>query len=164
MRNSRLLSISVIVLIVCHAALAGAKQSHATYPALYEGGSLHLKQNHRVMAVMADNKVVFMQHGRTVSIPIPSITEISYATDVHRRFGASLLGLVPRMDLDKAEAHYVALTWTDDSPAGTHQARQEVVFRLKAGEYRNFVATLERLTGRQAVDTQRTPAVVHYDL
>jgi hypothetical protein len=37
------------------------------------------------------------------------------------------------------------------------------VLKLKAGEYRNFVAALEHLTGKQAVDTKRTPTAVLYD-
>jgi hypothetical protein len=39
-----------------------------------------------------------------------------------------------------------------------------VLFKLNSGEYREFLAALERLTGRKAVDANKTPTVVHYDL
>jgi hypothetical protein len=39
-----------------------------------------------------------------------------------------------------------------------------VLLKLNSGEYREFLAALERLTGRKAVDANKTPTVVHYDL
>jgi len=142
-------------------ALAG-QPGKATYPAQYEGGSAALKPNHGIKALVGPHEIVFVQHGRSISIPVQSISEISCGTNVHRRFGAAVLGLVPLMDLDKVQRHYVGVTWTDSTRAG--QGREEVLFRLNAGEYRDFIATLERLTGKQAIDTGKTPTVVQYDL
>jgi hypothetical protein len=64
------------------------------------------------------------------------------------------------MHLDKSETYYVGLTWTDGSGA----AKVDAVIRFSAGEYRDFVAALERLTGTKAVNTGKVPTVVRYDL
>jgi len=39
----------------------------------------------------------------------------------------------------------------------------EVLFRLNKGEYGAFLAGLERLTGKKAVDTNQTLTAVHYN-
>jgi len=143
------------------AAFAGMKNAGASFPVQYEGGSLRLKPSHSAKAVVAGSEVVFVQHRRQISVPVQSISNISCATDVHRRFGAAVLGLVPRMDLGKVQEHYVGVTWAENS---TSPEKGEVLFRLSAAEYRDFVATLERLTGKQAVDTRKTPTVVRYGL
>lgn len=150
-----------MALLVSGAAFGGTKKPAASFPAQYIGGSVSWKQNHGVRAVVAGGEVVFVQHGRQLSVPVRSISQISCATDVRRRFGAAVLGRVPLMDLDKVQTHYVGLTWTDEARPGSSH---EVLFKLNASEYRDFVATLERLTGKQAVDTRKTPTVVHYDL
>ena len=137
-----------------------AKPAGTAYPLRYQGGSLPLQQNHAVNAVVAGNEVIFVQHGRRFVVPVGNINEISCAADIRRRFGASVLRLVPLMDLDKIEDHYVGVTWSDSAL----KADRTVLFKLNQAEYRDFVAALERLTGRQAVNTNKTPTVVHYDL
>jgi hypothetical protein len=137
-----------------------AKPIGTAYPAQYQGGSLPLKQNNAVKAVVAGNEVVLVQHGQRFVVPVRNINEISCATDVHRRFGAAVLRLVPLMDLDKVEDRYVGVTWTDN----TRRGDRTVLFRLNHHEYRDFVAALERLTGKKAVNTNKTPTVIHYDL
>jgi len=136
-----------------------AKQAGFAYPLQYEGGNLPLKQNNAVTAVVAGNEVIFVQHGHRFVVPVQNINEISYATDVHRRFGAAVLRLVPLVDLDKVEDRYVGVTWTDNTRRAV-----KVLFKLNHDDYRDFVAALERLTGKTAVDTNKTPTVVHYDL
>ena len=130
------------------------------YPAQYQGGSLPLKQNRAVQAVVAGKEVVFVQHGQRFVVPVQNIDEISCSTEVHRRFGASVLRLVPLVDLDKVEDYYVGVRWTDIA----RRAGRTVLFKLNHDEHRDFVAALERLTGKKAVDTNKTPTVVHYDL
>src|SRR5579863_9300070 len=142
MRNVTLV-LSVSVVLMLSSTAFGDPRTGTSFPAQYEGGSLGLKQNRSVKAVVAGNEVVLVQHGRRVSVPVQNISEIACATEVHRRFGAAVLGLVPRMDLDKARAHYVGVTWTDDTGPGASLKTAEVVFKLNASEYRNFVATLE---------------------
>jgi hypothetical protein len=139
-------------------------QVGTSYPVQYEGGSLPLKQNHSAKAVVATGQLVLIQHGQRFLVPATSISEIAYGTDVRRRFGAVVLGLVPLVDLDKVEENYVSLTWTTEAPSNGMTRSGTVLFKLDRGEYREFVAALERLTGKKAVDTKTTPTVVHYDL
>lgn len=164
MKNFSLILSFSIVFLISSAAFGGTKKAGKAYPAQYEGGNVPLKQNHGIKAVVAGNEVVFVQHGRRVSVPVQSISEISCATSVRRRFGAAVLGRVPLMDLDRVQTHYVGVTWTENTWTGTGPQKGEVLFKLSAGEYRDFVGTLERLTGKQAVDTRKTPTAVHYDL
>jgi hypothetical protein len=161
-RIQLLLAISAALMASSSAFGRQAGKAGTSYPAEYEGGSALLKQNHGIKALMGPGEVIFVQHGRRIAIPVESIREISCSTNVHRRFGAAVLGLVPLMDLDKVQRHYVGVTWTDSTRAGT--GKEEALFRLSAGEYRDFIAALERLTGKQAIDTGKTPTVVHYEL
>ena len=152
----------VVLSMACGPAFGGTGKAGASYALQYEGGSVGLKQHRTLKATVANNEVVFVQHGRRLSVPVQEISEVSCATSVHRRFGAAVLGLVPRMELDKAREHYVGVTWIDETGSGSDRGRSDVVLKLNAGEYRNFVATLDRLTGKQAVDTGKTPTVVRY--
>src|ERR1700693_5913075 len=107
-----------MVLLSSVPILAGsAKEPGIKYPLQYQGGSLPLRQNQSVKAVFATGQLVFMQHGQRFAVPATSITEIAYGTDVRRRFGAVILGLVPLVDLDKVEENYVSLTWTTEAPS-----------------------------------------------
>ena len=110
--------------------------------------------------MVAGNEVIFVQRGRRFAVAVENINEISCATDVHRRFGATVLRLVPLLDLDQVENDYVSVRWTDES----QNVERTVLFKLSHAEYRDFVAALERLTGRKAVNTKETPTTVHYDL
>ena len=67
------------------------------------------------------------------------------------------------MALDKEQTHYVGVSWTDENGAGADRKHGDVVFKVSSGEYGQFVAALERLTGKQAVDTKATPTVVRYE-
>lgn len=142
---------------------SSAKEHGVAYPVQYLGGSLPLKHNHSVKAV-ASGDLVFIQHGRRFVLPATSITEIAYGTDVRRRFGATVLGLVPLVDLDKVEEHYVSLSWNNEAPVKGITASGTVLFKLTGKEYGEFLAALERLTGKKVVDTKKTATVVHYDL
>lgn len=157
------LSILLPLCLVCllpGAASAGGKKASTSYPAEYEGGNLPLKQKHTVKAVMDGNEVVLVQHHRRVAVPLENISEISCSTDVHRRFGAAVLRRVPRVDWDQVQEHYVGVSWTEN---GASAKKEEVLFKLSASEYRDFLATLQRATGKQAVDTRKTPTAVRYD-
>jgi hypothetical protein len=54
----------------------------------------------------------------------------------------------------------VAVTWTDS----TRKTDREILLKLNHGEYRDFVAVLERLTGKKAANTNQTPTAVRYGL
>jgi len=140
-----------VVALTVTGASAETRKTGLTVPVTYEGGNLPLAQG-RIKATVQEDAVVLHHRHQKVSIPIESITAISSGTDVRRRFGATVLGVVPKMHLDKAETHYVGLTWSGS----------EAVLKLSAGEYRDFLATLERLTGRKATDSSKTATVVRY--
>lgn len=142
---------------------AVARTNVAALPMTYEGGTLPLDQG-KTRVTISENKVVFSQGDRKLAVPVEDITTISCNTDVRRRFGASVLGAVPKLHLDTAETHYVGLTLTGDSHEGQPPVRIEGIFRLSGSEYGDFLATLERLTGKKAVDTNRVPSVVRYGL
>jgi hypothetical protein len=72
--------------------------------------------------------------------------------------------LIPLVDLDKIEEYYFSLTWSNDNRITGSTGTQSVLFKLNRGEYREFLAALELLTGKKAVDANKTPTVVHYDL
>jgi hypothetical protein len=152
-----------IPLTVLSANGAAVETNGIALPMRYEGGTLPLGQG-KTQATISENKVVFTQGHRKLAIPLQNITTISCNTDIRRRFGAPVLGAVPRLHLDMAEVYYVGLTWTGNNHDGEPAARIDGVFKLSASEYYNFLTTLERLTGKKAVDTHRVPAVVRYGL
>jgi len=156
-----------LLLCVVPALLFGssavARTSVAATPMKYEGGSLPLEQG-KTQVTIAESKVVFTQGQHKLAIPLQNITMISCNTDVRRRFGAAVLGAVPKLHLDTAEEHYVGLTWIGESHEGQPPARLEGVFKLSGDDYSDFLATLERLTGQKAVDTHRVPTVVRYGI
>jgi hypothetical protein len=136
-----------------------AKDAAIEYPATYAGGSLPLDHN-KVHAELGKDEVVFMQRGRRIAVPVKSITEISCGTEVRRRLGASVLGVVPLMHLGESEDRYIGVAWT----AGVNSARAQVLLKLSRGEYRDFLAALEQATGIKAVDTNQVPTVVRYQI
>lgn len=134
-----------------------AQRVPAAYPATYAGGSLPLNHQ-KVHAALGKDEVVFMQGGRRIAVPVKSITEISFGTEVRRRLGASVLDVVPLMHLGEAETHYVGVAWTGSD----RTANAQVLLRMSRGEYRDFLGALERLTGIKAIDTNQVPTVVRY--
>ncbi len=141
-----------------NAGLAGeAKGVRNTYPLTYEGGNLPLGHN-RVKASFERDRVVLWRRGQRIAVPGRDITEISCGSHAHRRLGAAVLNVLPRVHIGEAEAHYVGLTWADRA------TRSEVLFRVSGSDYRQFLASLERMTGKKAVDTGHVPTVVHYAL
>jgi hypothetical protein len=152
------ISLFLSIALLPHAALA--KKAANDYPAMYAGGSLPLN-HHKVRAALGKDEVIFMQGGRRIAVPVKNITEISFGTEVRRRLGASVLDVVPLMHLGESETHYVGVAWTG---ANGNAARAQVLLRLSRGEYRDFLAALEQLTGIKAVDTNQVPSVVHYQI
>ena len=150
---------SVCQVSLLPAAGAETKRNGITFPVRYAGGTLALDQR-KIKATVAEDEVVFIHGNERFAIPIENITAVSRGTDVRRRFGAAVLGMVPGKHFEKVETYYVGLTWTGSAGA----AKAEAVFQLSNGEYRDFVALLERLTGRKAVDTDKVATVVRYEL
>ena len=150
------LSAAFCALVGSHPAFASSKEQ-TEFPATYEGGSLPMTHR-KVIATFDGGNVIFVQHGQRFTVPFENITSISCGANVRRRFGASVLGVVPKMRLGTTEKDYVGVTWTADTRA------VEVIFKLGSREYREFLRALERSTGKKAVDATKVPTVVHYDL
>ena len=134
----------------------------SNYPASYEGGSLPLRHS-KVKATLGTDEVVLVQRGQRIAVPAGSITEIACATGVHRRLGAAVLDVVPYMHLGETEDHYVGVTWMQNAGTSGAAPKAEVLFRLSKSEYSGFLAGLERLTGKKAVDTNQNLTTIHYD-
>jgi len=134
----------------------------ANYPANYEGGTLPFVHS-KVKATIGTDQVILIQHGHRIAVPASSITEIACATGVHHRLGAAVLDVVPYMHLGETENHYVGVTWMNNAATGAKTPKVEVLFKLNKSEYSSFLSGLERLTGKKAVDTNRTLTTVHYD-
>ena len=156
------LGLSLCLLFNSTGLSAETKKTGLTVPVKYEGGTLALSQG-RIKATVAEDEVTLLHGSQKLAIPLQNITAVTCGIEVHRRFGAPVLGMVPRMHLEKTELHYIGLTWTDDN-AGDKAAKIEAVLKLTSGEYRDFLAALERLTGRKAVNTGKVPTTVRYEL
>jgi len=143
-------------------ARQGKNAAAEKYPASYEGGNLPLHRS-KVEALLSKDEVILIQHGRRIAVPASSITQVACATDVHRRLGASVLDVVPYVHLGESESHYVGVTWMESTAAGGKTPKVEVLFRLNRSEYNSFLAGLERLTGKKAVDTNQMRTTVRYD-
>lgn len=150
-------------LFVSFTVLSANASTGTRLPMRYEGGTLPLGQG-KTKATISEDRLVFTQGHRKLAIPLQDITAIACNTDVRRRFGALVLGAVPRLHLDTAETYYVGLTWTSDSGDGQPAIKWEGIFQLSGSEYSRFLTTLERLTGKKPVDTSRVPAVVRYGI
>jgi hypothetical protein len=137
------------------------KKAAASIPASYEGGTLPLNHS-KVTARLGADEVVLVQRGRRISVPASSITEIACATGVHRRMGAAVLDVVPYMHLGETQKHYVGVTWVNAAGADPKTPKVEVLFKLNRTEYSAFLAGLERMTGKKAIDTNRTLTTVRY--
>jgi hypothetical protein len=129
----------------------------------YEGGTLPISQG-KTKATIAGDRLVFSRGRERVAIPLENITAISCTTEMRRRFGAPVLGVIPWLHLDTEETHYVGLTWTGKSRNGQPVGRIEAVLKLSGGEYGDFLGTLEQLTGKKAVNSKSVPSVVRYGL
>jgi hypothetical protein len=150
-----------VPLALLSATSAISKPGSPTVPVKYEGGTLPLGQG-RTRVTFSDDKVVFTQGHRKLAIPLQDITAISCNTDIRRR--SALLGAVPGLHLATTEDYYVGLSWAGNPGDGEPASHAEGVFKLSSSDYNSFLATLERLTGKTPVDTNRVPTVVRYGL
>jgi hypothetical protein len=137
------------------APLAGLAAEAKAIPASYEGGSLAFDRS-KVTATLGAGQVILMQHGHRIAIPAGSITRIDCATDTHRRFGA-----MPYMHLGETGNHYVGVAWTN-AETDAQTPTVEALFKLNRSEYAAFLSGLERMTGKQAIDTNQTRTAVRY--
>jgi hypothetical protein len=128
------------------------------FPMKYEGGSLPLKVHDGLKVQVEKESVIVLQGKQRFSVPVAAISEISYGNDVHRRVGAAVgvgivtLGVGALLALAKTKKHYVGITWEG---AAAEHVNGGVVFKVGKGEYRGFIAALEGLTGKKAVDADK---------
>jgi hypothetical protein len=151
------LSVSLTLLT---ANAAGTKQTGITVPVKYEGGTLSLSRG-KLTATITEDELVFTRGNQKLSVSLTNIRAVTCGIEVRRRSGATVLGVVPRLHLDTAEEHYVGLTL---EAGGQMNSGIEAVLKMNGGQYRDFLTTLERLTGRRAVNTGEIPTVVQYGL
>ena len=121
----------------------------------YEGGSLPLDQHNTLKVNLSDRNTIELKQGRQFfKIPVSAVTELSYGNDVHRRVGAAIgvamvtFGIGALMLLVKTKKHYIGMTWAESGA----EAKGGVVFKVGKGDYRGFLAALEGLTGKKAVN------------
>lgn len=148
-----------IALLLTASLLCAAEKAAkpVNFPMKYEGGSLPLNDS-GLKVFLAKDDISIVQGKQTFKVPVAAITEISYGNDVHRRVGAAVgvgivtLGVGALLALAKTKKHYVGVTW--ENAAGEH-AKGGVVFKVGKGEYRGFLAALEGMTGKKAVEADK---------
>jgi len=164
MRLSRVVLCGSAVLLWFHSSAAGeGKESRTEFPLTYEGGSLTLGGD-KLKAAVGTDEVVFVHDKQRISVPAKDITRISRGSEVHRRFGAAVLDVIPWLRLSEVEICRVGMTWMGRARNGDGTSQVEVVLRMSKTDYDEFLTALERLTGMKAIDTRRVPSVVRYDL
>jgi hypothetical protein len=145
----KFLAVSLFLSIAWLPPAALAKKA-ADYPATYAGGSLPLNHQ-KVRTALGKDEMIFVQGARRIAVPVKSITEISCGTEVRH----------PLMHLGKGQDHYVGVAWVGAGGTGAHA---QVLLKLSRGEYRDFLAALERATGMKAINTNQVPTVVRYQI
>ena len=168
---------TLLALLPASSVAAKAKEDGVRFPMKYEGGSLSLDQHSSLEVYVAKDKLVVVQGKKREVISVASISEISYGQDVHRRVGAAVgvgvvtLGVGALLALVKTKKHYVGVVWTDpnaaavataNAPAPTNgsaspapeggSGKGGIIFKVGKGEYRGFIAALEGITGKKAVN------------
>jgi hypothetical protein len=136
-------------------AAAHAATDNVRMDMKYEGGSLPLDP-HDDLKVSPGTNIIITQGKKSFTIPASAVTEVSYGNDVHRRVGTAIgvgvltLGIGAMLLLVKTKKHYVGMTWAD---APGEFPKGGAVFKVGKGEYRGFLASLEGVTGKKAIDT-----------
>jgi hypothetical protein len=139
-------------LIIPLTAIAGDN----SYKVTYDGGSLPNMKAGTAMRLYVEANQVRLVRDKTeiMTIAAPTVTEISYGQDVHRRVGAAIglavisFGVGALMALTKSKKHYVGLTWADGDKKGGF------AMQCDKNEYRGVLAGLEGITGKKAVDSE----------
>lgn len=146
------LALSLAAFFLPLAALADV-----SFPMKYEGGSLPLELHDKLRVSLEGQTVVMIQGRHKFEVPSQSITEVSYGNDVHRRVGTAVgvafatLGAGLMLLLVKTKKHYVGMIWSDPKSV-VAEGKGGAVFKVGKGEYRGFLAALEGLSGKKAVN------------
>lgn len=125
-----------------------------TWTAKYELGEALIKRGTSVQLTLPDaEKLVWqLEKGTPSTIPLSSITEVSYDTRSHNRsrsgtalMAASPLGGILLMST-KATKHFVTITFEENAE------KKDVVFELGKNDHASFLDELRKLTGKQWKD------------
>jgi len=157
------LAVSAVLALPVAGVAGEARRARNTYQVTYEVGSLPLNHN-RIKASIESDEVVLAQRRHRIAVPVRDIMEISCGSQLHRRLGAAVLNAIPRLHLGEGETHYIGVAWADGSRDGSGTPKTEVLFRVNGSDYRELLASLERMTGKKAVDTTQVPTAVRYAL
>lgn len=148
-------------LLLIASILATAADTGNAHKVKYSGGSLSTFKNGDDLKLFIDDTNVRIEKKKTVaSIPVASITEISYGQEVHRRIGTAAavgvltLGVGALIAFSKSKKHYVGVLW-DDVDSGK---RGGIVLQSDKDEYRGLLAGLEGVTGKKAIDADAEAA------
>ena len=144
---------ALMLCILVPLAIFGADNS---YKVTYDGGSVpDLKAGAGLKLYIESNQIRLARDKTDViTIPVSSVTEISYGQDVHRRVGAAIglalvsFGIGALMALTKSKKHFIGLTWANGDQKGGF------AMQCDKNDYRGVLAGIEGVTGKKAVDSE----------
>jgi hypothetical protein len=123
------------------------------YKVVYDGGSLPESTPGTYMKLFLEgnNIRIMRDQSDVIVVPVAAITEISYGQDVHRRVGAAEVSfrIGALLALSKPKEQFVGITWDKVGQKGG------IALRADKSDYRDLLAGLEVVTGKNAVDSGR---------
>lgn len=145
----------LFALFLCLIVPVAAFAADNTYKVTYDGGSITgTKTGSSARLDIESNQIRLMSKDSDLAtVPVSSVTEISYGQDVHRRVGAAIglavvsFGVGALMALTKSKKHYIGITWADGDKKGGF------VMQCDKNDYRGILLGLEGVTGKKAVDS-----------
>lgn len=146
---------ALVALMLCLLLPSYAVANESGYKVSYDGGSTPgVKTGATLKLYIEGDHIRLTRDSKDfLTLPVSSITEISYGQDVHRRVGAAIglavfsLGLGALLALSKSKKHFVGLTWADGDKQGG------LVVQADKSDYRGLLMGLEGVTGKKAVDS-----------
>lgn len=147
---------AIVVVLLCLAISSVAPAKDNSYTVIYDGGSIPgVKAGTKLKMFIEQDRIRFVDGKSEVAMVLaPSVTEINYGQDVHRRIGTAVavgvftLGLGALTALSKSKKHYVGLIWADGDKKGGF------AMQCDKNDYRGVLAGLEGITGKKAVDSE----------
>jgi hypothetical protein len=146
---------TTIVLLLCALIPITAIAADTGYNVKYDGGSVtNVKAGNGVRLFIEGNQIrIAKDKADVATIPVSSVTEISYGQDVHRRVGTAVavavftFGVGALTALSKSKKHFIGLTWANGDAKGGF------AMQCDKNDYRGILAGLEGVTGKKAVDS-----------
>ena len=143
-----------IATVLCVLLPLTAFGSESGYKVVYDGGSVTEKAGTSLYLYIGPTQIRLVKKEEVLAtIPVASVTEVSYGQDVHRRVGAAIglavvsLGIGALMLLSKSKKHFVGITWVDGDKKGGF------AMQCDKNDYRGILLGLEGVTGKKAVDS-----------